>query len=53
MILVLTDDDGNVIERWSVEHDFGDLSKLAARSEMVRIVTDAVLTWASIEEGRA
>jgi len=51
-ILTLTDDDGNVLERWNVEHDFGDVTKPVARAEMVRILVDAI-AHAKAEGGRS
>lgn len=42
MRLMLVDDDGNVIERWSIEDDFGDLTKKLPQDEMVSLVVEAL-----------
>lgn len=40
--LLLVDDDGNVLEAWNVDQDFGDLSKPLPRAELVNVVAAAV-----------
>jgi len=43
-LVLIDDDNGNVLETWNVDHDFGDLSKPMPRAELASLVHDAVQT---------